>query len=42
MHLVDFSKEMLKKAKELGLKINTKVSKLEKTDFPDNYLTSLK
>jgi ubiquinone/menaquinone biosynthesis C-methylase UbiE len=41
LYLVDFSKEMIKfakkRAKELGLKIKTKISKLEKTDFPDNY-----
>ena len=41
LYLVDFSDEMLKlakkRAKELKVKINTKVSKLEKTDFSDNY-----
>jgi len=41
LHLVDFSEEMIKlakkRSKELGLKINTKISKLEKTDFPSNY-----
>lgn len=41
LYLMDFSKEMLKRAekraKELGLKINTIHSKLEKTNFPDNY-----
>lgn len=41
IYLVDFSKKMLslakKRAKELGLTIKTKVSTLEKTDFPDNF-----
>lgn len=41
IYLVDFSKKMLdfaeKRAKELGLIIKTKVSNLEKTDFPDNF-----
>ena len=41
LYLVDFSDEMLKlakkRAKKLGFKINTKTSKLEKTDFPDNF-----
>ncbi len=41
LHLVDFSKEMIKlakkRAKELGFAINAQVSKLEKTNFPDNY-----
>ena len=41
IYLVDFSEQMLKlakkRAKKLGLKINTKVSRLEKTDFPDNF-----
>lgn len=41
LYLIDFSKEMLKLAKkrtkELGIEIHTKVSKLEKTDFPDNF-----
>lgn len=41
LYLVDFSNEMLKlakqRAKKLGLEINTKISKLEETDFPDNY-----
>jgi ubiquinone/menaquinone biosynthesis C-methylase UbiE len=40
-YLVDFSQEMLNRAKErakkLKLKITTKKSILEKTDFPDNY-----
>jgi len=41
LYLVDFSDEMLKlakkRAKKLEFKINTKTSKLEKTDFPDNF-----
>ena len=41
IYLVDFSKEMLKRAeeraKDLGIEIETKVSKLEKTDFPDDF-----
>jgi len=41
LYLVDFSDKMLKfskkRSKELGLNINTKVSKIEKTDFPNNY-----
>lgn len=41
LYLVDFSKEMLKlaeeRAKKIGIKINTKISKLEKTDFSDNF-----
>ena len=41
LYLVDFSEEMLslakKRAEKLGIKINTIISKLEKTDFPDNY-----
>jgi len=41
LYLVDFSEKMInlaeKRAKELGIKIITKISKLEKTDFPDNY-----
>jgi tRNA (uracil-5-)-methyltransferase TRM9 len=41
LYLVDFSQEMLnlaeQRAKELNLKINTKKSSLEKTDFPENY-----
>jgi ubiquinone/menaquinone biosynthesis C-methylase UbiE len=41
IYLIDFSKKMLnlakKRAKEIGLTINTNVSNLEKTDFPDNF-----
>ena len=41
LYLVDFSDKMLKlakkRAKKLEFKINTKTSKLEKTDFPDNF-----
>ncbi len=41
LYLVDFSKEMIKlakkRAKNLKLNIKTKISKLEKVDFPDNY-----
>lgn len=41
LYLVDFSQEMLKKAEErakkLKIKIITKKSTLEKTDFPNNY-----
>ena len=41
LYFVDFSDEMLKlakkRAKKLGFKINTKISKLEKTDFSSNY-----
>ena len=41
LYLVDFSEKMLKlaekRAKELGLKIHTKLSRLEKIEFPDNF-----
>ena len=41
LYLVDFSEEMIKlakkRAKKLEFKINTKISKLEKTDFPNNF-----
>jgi len=40
-YLVDFSKEMLKlaeqRAKKLGLKIQTRVFELNKTDFPNDF-----
>ena len=41
LYLIDFSEQMIKlakkRAKKLKLEIQTKISKLEKTDFPDNY-----
>jgi tRNA (uracil-5-)-methyltransferase TRM9 len=41
LYLVDFSEKMIKlaeqRAKKLGLEIQTKVSGIEKTDFPDNF-----
>ena len=41
LHLIDFSKEMInlakQRAKKLGLEIKTKVLRLEKTDFPNDY-----
>ena len=41
IYFIDFSEEMLKRAKErakqLGIKIKIKVSPLEKTDFQDNF-----
>ncbi len=41
LYLVDFSKKMLRNAKErakkIGIKMYTKVSELEKTDFPNNF-----
>jgi len=44
LYLVDFSKEMIKRAEqradELGIEIKTKISKLEKVDFPNNFFDS--
>src|SRR4030042_451541 len=41
IYLVDFSEKMInlakQRAKELGIKIHTKISRLEKTNFQDNF-----